>query len=123
VFAPLVALLAGVVQIGLARPPAAYVDTGAARVPLAITSWCWDTHCGAPLGTAPRRVTVARRSRVRVELKLDAVRANVTIGGVPAKVSSRGREVSWDATRAGGLTAFVRYRRGWVVYSARLALR
>lgn len=106
-----------------AHPPAAYVDTGTAHVPLAITSWCWDARCGAPLGHAGQRVVVARGAPVRVELKFDPIEATVNVAGDPAKPTTHGREVSWAATRGGGLTVYVKYRRGWVQYSARLALR
>ena len=106
-----------------AAPPAAYVDTGTAHVPLAITSWCWDAHCGAPLGHTGRRVLVSRGSAVRVELKFEPLEATVNVAGGAAKPTTHGREVSWTATRAGGLTVYVKYRRGWVIYSARLALR
>jgi hypothetical protein len=106
-----------------ASPPAAYVDTGTAHVPLAITSWCWDARCGAPLGHTGKRVLVSRGAAVRVELKFEPVEATVNVGGRPAKPTTRGREVSWTATRGGGATVYVKYRRGWVIYSARLALR
>jgi hypothetical protein len=106
-----------------AAPPAAYVDTGTAHVPLGITSWCWDARCGAPLGHTGRRVLVARGSAVRVELKFEPLEARVNVAGGAAKPTTRGREVRWTATRGGGLTVFVKYRRGWVIYSARLALR
>jgi hypothetical protein len=106
-----------------AAPPAAYVDTGTAHVPLGITSWCWDTRCGAPLGHTGRRVLVARGAHVRVELKFEPLEATVNVAGRATRPATRGREVSWTATRGGGLTVFVKYRRGWVIYSARLALR
>jgi hypothetical protein len=73
--------LAALLLTAAAQPPAAYVDTGTAHVPLAITSWCWDTRCGAPLGQAGRRVVVARGAPVRVELKIDPVEATVSVGG------------------------------------------
>lgn len=106
-----------------ALPPPAYVDTGTARVPLAITSWCWDARCGAPLGHAGKRVVVARRAPVRVELKFEPLGATVSVAGGRVAPTTRGREVSWTATRGGGLTVYVKYKRGWVIYSARLALR
>ncbi len=114
----LVALL-----IAAAAPPAAYVDTGSAHVPLAITSWCWDARCGAPLGVSARRAFVHRGATVRLEVKFDALDANVSVGGASAHATARGREVTWTATRTGGLTAYVKYRRGWVIYAARLAFR
>jgi hypothetical protein len=106
-----------------AAPPAAYVDTGSARVPLGITSWCWDARCGAPLGHTGRRVLVTRGSAVHVELKFEPLEARVNVAGSAAMPTTHGREVSWIATRGGGLTVSVKYRRGWVIYSARLALR
>ena len=106
-----------------AHPPAAYVDTGSAHVPLAITSWCWDSRCGAPLGSTGRRVVVARGAPVRVEVKFEPLEASVHVGDGAVKPTTHGNEVSWTATRGGGLTVYVKYRRGWVIYSARLALR
>ncbi|MDX6453624.1 MAG: hypothetical protein QOH16_3673 [Gaiellaceae bacterium] len=106
-----------------AAPPAAYVDTGTARVPLGITSWCWDTRCGAPLGHTGQRVLVKRGSAVRVELPFEPLEATINVAGAASKPTTRAREVTWTATRAGGLTVYVKYRRGWVIYSARLALR
>ena len=106
-----------------AAPPAAYVDTGSAHVPLAITSWCWDRRCGAPLGSTGKRVLVSRGAPVRVELTFEPIEATVHVGGGAAKPTTRGREVSWTATRGGGMTVYVKYQRGWVIYSGRLALR
>jgi hypothetical protein len=106
-----------------AAPPTAYVDTGTAHVPLAITSWCWDARCGAPLGSTGKRVLVSRGSPVRVELKFEPVEATVHVGGSATKPTTHAREVSWRATRGGGLTVYVKYKRGWVIYTARLALR
>jgi hypothetical protein len=105
-----------------AAPPPAYVNTGSARVPLAITSWCWDARCGAPLGSAARRVVVAHGATVRVELKFDPLDASVHVGNGAVKAATHTNEVSWTATRGGGLSVYVKYKRGWVIYSARLAL-
>ena len=109
--------------IAAAAPPGAYVDTGSAHVPLAITSWCWDARCGAPLGPSMRRAFVRRGATVRLEVQFEAVDANVSVGGASAHATARGREVTWTATRTGGLTAYVKYGRGWVIYSGRLAFR
>ena len=109
--------------LAFAAPPSAYVSTGTTHVPLAITSWCWDTRCGAPLGTATGRALVRRGSTVRLELKFDAVDANVTVGGASVHATVHGSEVTWTARHGGGLTADVKYRRGWVIYSGRLVLR
>jgi hypothetical protein len=118
----MLALAALVAATATANPPAAYVATATARVPLAITSWCWDARCGAPLGLAPRRVSVARGTLVRVELKLEPLDATVNVGGTRTRVTLHGREVSFSAARPGGISALVHYRRGWVIYSARLAV-
>ena len=109
--------------IGAGRPPAATIGTGTSRVPLAITSWCWDTHCGAPLAQSAGRVVVQRGAAVHVELKLAPVAATATVGGSPVNPVINGREVTWTTTRGGGLSLYVKYPRGWVIYSARLALR
>lgn len=109
--------------IGAAAAPSAYVDTGTAHVPLNITSWCWDARCGAPLGPSTRRAFVHRGSTVRLEVQFDVLDANVSVGGASMHATTRGREVAWTATRTGGLTAYVKYRRGWVIYTARLAFR
>ena len=119
--APAVLALA-VLLLGAAAPPAAYVDTGSAHVPLGITSWCWDARCGAPLGSTGRRVLVTRGTPVRVELKFEPVAVTVNVAGARVKPATHGREVTWTATRAGGLTVNVKYLRGWVIYTARLAL-
>jgi len=119
--APVLAL-AAVVATAL-RPPPAYVDTGSRRVPLAITSWCWGTRCGAPLGATTRTAVISRGSTVRVELKYPAVRADVRVGGKATLETSHGREVSWRATRSGGLSVYIRYAHGWVIYAGRLAVR
>ena len=116
-------LALAVLLLGAAAPPAAYVDTGSSHVPLGITSWCWDARCGAPLGSTGRRVLVARGTPVHVELKFEPVAVTVNVAGGRVKPTAHGREVTWTATRAGGLTLNVKYLRGWVIYSARLALR
>ena len=47
----------------------------------------------------------------------------VRVAGAAMKATVHGREISWPATRSGGITAFVRYGRGWVIYTARLTVR
>jgi len=63
----LVALL-----LGVSRPPAAYLDTGSVRVPLAISSWCWGSRCGAPISAATRVAVVARGATLHAELRIRA---------------------------------------------------
>ena len=67
-------------------------------------------------------MNVTRGAALHLELSADPLESTVTVGGAPAVVTLRGRDVSWVATRGGGVSAFVRYRRGWVVYTARLAV-
>ena len=114
----LVALL-----LGVARPPAAYVSVGANRVPLAVSSWCWGAHCGAPIAASNRTATVARGSTVRIELKFAPTGARIAVSGVPEHVTTSGREISWRATHAGGMTINVTAPQGWVIYVGRLRLR
>ena len=114
----LVALL-----LGVARPPAAYVSVGANRVPLAISSWCWGAHCGAPIAASTRTATVPRGSTVRVELAFVPTRARVAVAGVRERTTTNGRQISWRATHAGGMTVNVTSAKGWVIYVGRLRLR
>jgi hypothetical protein len=113
----LVALL-----LALGHPPTASVVTASGSVPLSITSWCWDNRCGAPLATSNRRAVVHRGSTVHLLVKDDALESNVSVSGDAARVKTNGREITWTATHSGGLTAYVRYRHGWVIYTGRLAV-
>jgi hypothetical protein len=114
----LVALL-----LGVARPPAAYVSVGASRVPLAISSWCWGAHCGAPIAASTRTAVLSRGSTVRVELKFAPTQARVAVGGVREQATSSGREITWRAAHAGGITIDATGAQGWVIYVGRLRLR
>ena len=117
----MVALVALV--LGVARPPAAYVSAGVNRVPLAISSWCWGTHCGAPIAASTRTATVSRGATVRVELRFVPTLVSVAVSGVREPATARGREIAWRATHAGGMTINVRSAKGWVIYVGRLKLR
>ena len=117
----MVALVALV--LGVARPPAAYVSVGAGRVPLAISSWCWGARCGAPIAASKRTATVARGDTVRVELAFTPTRVRVAVGGARERATTSGREISWRAAHAGGLTINVTAPKGWVTYVGRLKLR
>jgi hypothetical protein len=116
-----VALVA--VLLGVAHPPAAYVSVGASRVPLAISSWCWGAHCGAPIAASSRTATAPRGGTVRVELSFAPTRASVAVAGVRQQVTTSGRELTWRAARAGGMTIHVTGAKGWVIYVGRLKLR
>jgi hypothetical protein len=114
----LVALL-----LGVARPPAAYVRVGGSRVPLAISSWCWGTRCGAPIAASTRTATVSRGGTVHVELKFTPTGARVAVAGVREQATASGREVTWRAAHGGGMTIKVTATQGWVIYVGRLKLR
>jgi hypothetical protein len=114
----LVALL-----LGVSRPPAAYLDTGSVRVPLAISSWCWGSRCGAPISAATRVAVVARGATLHAELAFAPTRARLAVAGTPVAVVARGSEVSWRVTRGGGLTLNVAGPRGWVTYVGRVVIR
>jgi hypothetical protein len=106
----------------LARPPAAVLDTGRAQVPLAISSWCWGRRCGAPIAASTRVAAVKRGTVVRAELRFVPTGARVAVAGRPVTALRHGRDVTWKATRAGGVTVRATSARGWVVYVGRIVL-
>jgi hypothetical protein len=109
--------------VAFAHPPAGFVQTAAARVPLAISSWCWGTHCGAPIAASTKAASVARGSTVRVELQFTPTGARVAVAGVRQQAVTRGHEITWRATRSGGMTLRVTSAKGWVIYVGRLKVR
>jgi hypothetical protein len=115
---PLLAVL-----LAVAHPPAAYIDTGARHVPLDVSGWCWGAHCGAPIDASKHTATVRRNSTVRVELAFAPTSAQVAVNGRKTAVARHGSELTWTATRAGGLTIEVRKGRNFVVYVGRLKVR
>jgi hypothetical protein len=118
VVVPLVALL-----LGVAHPPAAYARVGTAHVPLAISSWCWGSRCGAPIAASTRTVRARRGSTVRVVLAFEPTQVRVAVGGRRQRLSSRNDEISWRATRSGGITINAVSTRGFVTYVGRLIVR
>ena len=114
---PLAAVLA------LAAPPRATLDTGAARVPLAISSWCWGARCGAPIARSTRTAAVATGTLVTVELGFVPKRVQLAVGGKRLAVVRHGRDLSWRVERGGGLTLTATGARGWVTYVGRIRLR
>ena len=116
-------LALAVLLLGVSRPPAAYLNTGSAQVPLAISSWCWGARCGAPISASRRTAVAARGALVRVQLKFEPRRARIAVAGAPATVSTHGTELSFTARRSGGLTVSVTGARGWVTYVGRLRVR
>ena len=104
-------------------PPPASLLTAAGQVPLAISSWCWRGHCGAPIA-ASKGVALARVGEtVRVELSFVPRSAKLAVGGLPTAVARSGSELSWTVRRGGGVAIRVTSSRGWVSYVCRLRLR
>jgi hypothetical protein len=108
--------------IALAGPPAAFVDTGAAHVPLAVSSWCQAGRCGAPIARARHVATAQRGQLVRCVLGFSPTRVRVNVGGAPAPAVAHGGVVEWRATRSGGITLTAASPKLWVTYVGRLAV-
>ena len=106
-----------------AWPPAAYVDTGARHVPLAVSSWCSGLRCGAPIAASQRTAVVRKGAVVHVVFRFDPTDVRVWIGAGRARATAHGHGVSWRATRAGGITVRAFSPRGWVTYVGRLRVR
>jgi hypothetical protein len=115
---PLLAVL-----LGVAQPPAAYVSVGTTHVPLAVSSWCWGARCGAPIAASTKTAVVSRGSTVHVELRFSPQRVLVAVAGFPERASIAGREVTWRARHAGGVTVNVRAAPGFITYVGRLRLK
>jgi hypothetical protein len=109
--------------LALASPPRATLSTGAAAFPLAVSSWCWAAHCGAPIAASTRTAVVSRGGLVRVDLSFVPSHVAVAVAGRPVAVSTSGHEVSWHAGVGGGLSLDATGAKGWVIYVARLRLR
>jgi hypothetical protein len=104
----------------MAGPPAAYLDNGTTHVPLAISSWCLGSRCGAPISGATKVTTVKRGGVVRCVLRFDPASATLTVDGRRVPVITGGRQVTWHAYMGGGITLRVNSGSGWVVYVGRL---
>ena len=50
-------------------------------------------------------------------------RVRVAVAGVQVRAETSGREITWRATRQGGMTVNVATEKGWVIYVGRLKLR
>ena len=108
--------------LGFSSPPAAHLALGNASAPLAISSWCWYGHCGAPLAASTRVAVVPRGYTVHCFLAFAPKQATLTIAGRPVKVAINGNDLTWNALAAGGITLRVQSSAGWIVYVGRLAL-
>ena len=111
------------VALALTRPPAAYLDTGATHVPLTISTWCLAARCGAPIARARRVATVRRGATVRIHLAYAPTEVALAVGGVRVAPKVHGTDLTWRATRGGGLSLTATGVSGFVTYVGRLALR
>jgi hypothetical protein len=102
--------------------PGATLDTGTARVPLAVSSWCAGTKCGAPLGAATRPAVAKRGATVRLVLGFAPRTVSVTVGGMPVRSQRSGDEITWQAARAGGITVTATAPTLSVTYVGRLVV-
>ena len=114
-------LALALLTLGLARPPAAYVEPGHVR--LAVSSWCWGSHCGAPIAAYGKPAVLHRGARVTVAFAFTPATVRVGIGGSGVTVLRHGKEISWRASRAGGMTINVTGAGGFVAYVGRLVVR
>ena len=112
----LVALLLATV-----KPPTAYADPGQVR--LAISSWCWGAHCGAPIAASGKPVVVTRGSTVRIRFSAVPTAVRVAVSGKTLVVLRSGSVVSWRARRMGGMTINATFANGFVVYVGRLVVK
>jgi hypothetical protein len=112
-----------VLSLVAAGPPRAWLTTDAAHVPLAISSWCWGTRCGAPIAASTKVAPAPRGTLVRVDFGFVPTHAYVAIAGRRVIALTHGRELSWRAARGGGVTIRVTGGRGWVTYVGRIKLR
>jgi hypothetical protein len=111
------------VALTLARPPGAYAVTGAKHVPLTLSSWCWGARCSAPIARSQRVIATRRGATVRVHLRFVPTGVTLSVGGAPAGWRLNGTDVTWHATRAGGLSLTATGVRGFVTYVGRVVFR
>jgi hypothetical protein len=105
------------------RVPAATLETTTAQVPLAVSSWCAGTKCGAPLGSETRAAVAKRGTVVTLRLGFAPRTVSVSVGGTVVRTSRSGRQASWTATRAGGITVTATGPSLSVTYVGRLLVR
>ena len=115
-----VALVAALV---LAGPPRAFLSTPSGTVPLVMSSWCWNAHCGAPIAASRRVARAPKGSLVRCVFGFEPERVTASVGGRRIRVSLHGAEADWRATRGGGLTVTATAATVWVTYVGRIRLR
>jgi hypothetical protein len=116
-------VVAILLALALASPPRATISTGAAAFPLAVSSWCWGAHCGAPIAASTKTAVVSRGALVRIDLSFVPTHVALAIAGKPVAVTTSGHEVSWHAEAGGGMSVNATGAKGWVIYVSRLRLR
>jgi hypothetical protein len=116
-------VVALLIALALAGPPKASLTAGTSHVPLALSSWCWGTKCGAPIGKSTKTAVVSRGALVTVELGFVPKAVQVAVAGKRLAVVRSGHLVSWRAARGGGLTVNATGGRGWATYVGRIRLR
>jgi hypothetical protein len=107
--------------IATVKPPTAYAGPGHVR--LAISSWCWGTHCGAPISASGKPIVVTRGATVRIRFSAVPTSVRVAVSGKTLVVLRSGSVVSWRARRMGGMTINVTFAKGFVVYVGRLVVK
>jgi hypothetical protein len=112
-----VALIAALM---LAGPPKATLATTSGTVPLALSSWCWNTRCGAPFAATKKTARASRGSAVSIRLAFVPRHVRVAIAGKQVAAATSGRSVGWPASRGGGVTVHATGPHGWVTYVGRL---
>ena len=116
-------MVALALAVALAGPPKATLQTASQTVPLAVSSWCWRSRCGAPFTASRRNAAAPLGSAVTVHLAFAPRRARVEVGGRLVGALIHGDDVTWRARSGGGLTVTVTGRHGWVTYVGRLRVR
>ena len=115
----MVALIA--LLLATVKPPTAYAEPGHVR--LAISSWCWGSHCGAPIAASGKAVVVKRGATVRIRFSVVPTSVRVAVSGKTLVVQRSGSVVSWRPRRMGGMTINVTFAKGFVAYVGRLVVK
>jgi hypothetical protein len=110
-----------VLLLGAVKPPAAFAAPGHVR--LAVSSWCWGAHCGAPIAASGRPIIVHRGGLVTVSFAVKPAKVRVAVSGAPVSVATSGSTISWRPKRMGGMTINVTYSKGFAAYVGRLVVK
>ncbi len=116
-------MVAALIALAVAAPPRATIAASGPPRPLAVFSWCWGLHCGAPDAASSKTTLVGRDGAVRVDFSFAPTHVSVAVAGRPLPVTVHNREISWRAGYGGGLTIQATGGKGWVTYVGRIKLR